>query len=86
MRARGKHNKLGNQVSLDGPRALTDTMMKNLRAIGPPRHTKEDIEFAKKIQENLRLEIMEQPYDETLTEPDHAYDKFHPADGVNEFT
>ena len=65
---------------------LTDTMMENLRAIGPPRHTEEDIEFAKKIQENLGLETMEQPYDETLTEPEHAYDKFHPADDVNEFT
>ena len=65
---------------------LTDTMMENLRAIGPPRHTKEDIEFARKIQENLGLETMEQPYDEGLTEPEHAYDKFHPADDVNEFT
>ncbi|TEU11624.1 amidohydrolase [Candidatus Bathyarchaeota archaeon] len=65
---------------------LTDTVMENLRAIGPPRHTEEDIEFARKIQENLGLEPMEQPYDETLTEPEHAYDKFHPADDVNEFT
>ncbi len=65
---------------------LTDTMMENLRVIGPPRHTEEDVEFAKKIQENLGLEAMEQPYDETLTEPEHAYDKFHPADDVNEFT
>jgi len=66
--------------------ALTDTMMENLKAIGPPRHTEEDIEFARKIKENLGLDTREQPYDETLTEPEHAYDKFHPADDVNEFT
>ena len=41
--------------------------MDNLRVIGPPRHTEEDIEFARKIQENLGLEPMEQPYDEALT-------------------
>ena len=65
---------------------LTDNMMGNLREIGPPRHTEEDIDFARNIQENLGLEPMEQPYDETLTEPEHAYDNFHPADDVNEFT
>jgi aminobenzoyl-glutamate utilization protein B len=65
---------------------LTEMMMENLRAIGPPSHTEEDNAFARKIQENLGLEPMEQPYDETLTEPEHAYDNFHPADDVNEFT
>jgi len=29
---------------------------------------------------------MEESYDETLTEPEQAYDRFHPADDVNEFT
>jgi aminobenzoyl-glutamate utilization protein B len=65
---------------------LTEMMMENLKAIGPPSHTEEDNTFARKIQENLGLEPMEQPYDETLTEPEHAYDSFHPADDVNEFT
>ena len=65
---------------------LTENMMGNLREIGPPRHTEEDIDFARKIQENLGIEPMEHPYDETLTEPKHAYDSFRPADDVNEFT
>jgi len=41
---------------------MTELVMRNLRMIGPPRHTEEDKEFA------------------------HAYDSFHPADDVNEFT
>ena len=41
---------------------------------------------ARSIQRNLGLEPMEEPYDETLTEPQQAYDRFHPADDVNEFT
>jgi aminobenzoyl-glutamate utilization protein B len=61
-------------------------MMDNLREIGPPKHTEEDEEFGRKIQKNLGIEPMEKPYDETLTEPEHAYDSFHPADDVNEFT
>lgn len=67
-------------------RVMTELVMRNLRIIGPPRHTEEDNEFARDIQENLGLEPMEEPYDETITEPEHAYDSFHPADDVNEFT
>jgi aminobenzoyl-glutamate utilization protein B len=67
-------------------RVLTDLMMENLKEIGPPKHTQEDEEFGREIQENLGIEPMEKPYDETLTEPEHAYDRFHPADDVNEFT
>jgi aminobenzoyl-glutamate utilization protein B len=65
---------------------LTDTMMKNLRIIGPPHYSEEDIEFARKVQKNLGLELMEQPYDVRITEPENAYSEFHPADDVNEFT
>jgi aminobenzoyl-glutamate utilization protein B len=65
---------------------LTEAMMANLREIGPPRHREEDVEFAREIQRNLGLEPMEQPYDESITEPEDAYDGFHPADDVNEFT
>ncbi len=65
---------------------MTELVMRNLRMIGPPRHTEEDKEFARDIQRNLGLEQMEEPYDETITEPEHAYDSFHPADDVNEFT
>jgi aminobenzoyl-glutamate utilization protein B len=65
---------------------LTDLMMKNLREIGPPEHTREDEAFGRKIQENLGIAPFEKPYDETITEPEHAYDSFHPADDVNEFT
>jgi aminobenzoyl-glutamate utilization protein B len=65
---------------------LTDLMMENLREIGPPEHTREDEEFGRKIQENLGIAPFEKPYDETITEPEHAYDSFHPADDVNEFT
>jgi aminobenzoyl-glutamate utilization protein B len=67
-------------------RVLTDLMMKNLREIGAPIHTEEDEEFGRKLQETLGIKPMEKPYDETLTEPEHAYDNFHPADDVNEFT
>jgi len=67
-------------------RTMTDAMMDNLRLIGAPGHTEEDKEFARKIQENLGMEPMDEPYDETLTEHEHAYDGFHPADDVNEFT
>jgi aminobenzoyl-glutamate utilization protein B len=66
--------------------ALTELMMENLKEIGPPKHTKEDEAFGRKIQEKLGIEPMEKTYDETLTEPEHAYDRFHPADDVNEFT
>ena len=65
---------------------LTDVMMANLREIGPPRHRKEDVDFAREIQRNLGLEPIEQPYYESITEPEDAYDGFHPADDVNEFT
>ncbi len=67
-------------------RTLTDLMMKNLREIGAPTHTAVDEKFGRAIQENLGIDPMENPYDESLTEPDHAYDSFHPADDVNEFT
>jgi aminobenzoyl-glutamate utilization protein B len=65
-------------------RTLMDLMMGNLKEIGPPKHTEEDEEFGRKIQENLGIEPTEKTYDDTLTE--HAYDNFHPADDVNEFT
>ena len=65
---------------------MTDLVMRNLRMIGPPRHTVEDKEFAREIQRNLGLNPMEEPYDETVTEPEHAYDRSRPADDVNEFT
>ena len=65
---------------------MTDLVMRNLRMIGPPRHTAEDKEFAREIQRNLGLNPMEEPYDETVTEPEHAYDRSRPADDVNEFT
>jgi aminobenzoyl-glutamate utilization protein B len=65
---------------------MTDMMMKNLRLIGPPHHTDKDKEFAREIQKNLGIEPMNEPYDETITEPENAYDNFHPADDVNEFT
>lgn len=67
-------------------RVLTELVMRNLRMIGAPRHTEEDEEFAREIQQNLDLEPMEAPYDETITESEHAYDSFRPADDVNEFT
>jgi len=66
--------------------ALARVVMRNLRMIGPPGHTEEDKEFARDIQRNLGLEPMEEPYDETITEIDRAYDGWHPADDVNEFT
>ena len=65
---------------------MTELVMRNLRMIGPPRHTEEDKEFARDVQRNLDLEPTVEPYDETITEPEHAYDSFHPADDVNEFT
>jgi len=65
-------------------RTLTDLMMENLRKIGAPTHTAEDEEFGRAIQKNLGIEPTEKTYDETITE--HAYDRFHPADDVNEFT
>jgi aminobenzoyl-glutamate utilization protein B len=67
-------------------RTLTDLMMDNLRDIGAPKHTAEDEEFGRRIQENLGIEPTEKTYDETITDPEHAYDSFHPADDVNEFT
>ena len=65
---------------------LTELMMENLREIGAPTHTVEDEEFGREIQKTLGISPMEKPYDETITEPEHAYDNFHPADDVNEFT
>jgi len=67
-------------------KVMTELVMRNLRMIGAPQHTAEDKEFARNIQRNLGLEPMEEPYDETLTEPEQAYDRFRPADDVNEFT
>jgi aminobenzoyl-glutamate utilization protein B len=67
-------------------RVMTDLVMGNLRMIGPPRHTGEDKEFAREIQRNLGLEPLDEPYNEAIVEPEHAYDRFHPADDVNEFT
>lgn len=67
-------------------RALTELVMRNLRMLGAPTHTEKDKEFAREIQRNLGLEPMVEPFDETITEPEHAYDSFHPADDVNEFT
>lgn len=67
-------------------KVMTDLVMRNLRAIGPPNHTEDDKEFARKIQENLGLKPLAEPCDETITEPEQAYDGFHPADDVNEFT
>jgi len=65
---------------------LARVIMRNLRMIGPPRHTQEDKKFARKIQQNLGLEPMDEPYDETIAEIDSSYDGWHPADDVNEFT
>lgn len=67
-------------------RVMTDVMLRNLRLVGPNRYTEEDKEFAREIQRSLGLEPMEEPYDTRITEPEHAYDSFHPADDVNEFT
>ncbi len=67
-------------------RVLTETAMNNLRLIGPPQHSDKDKEFARDIQKNLGIEPMDEPYDESITEPEKAYDGFHPADDVNEFT
>jgi len=66
--------------------ALTELVMGNLRMVGPNRYTEEDRGFARRIQENLGLEPMEEPYDTSITEPEDAYKGFHPADDVNEFT
>ncbi|MFB0523750.1 MAG: amidohydrolase, partial [Candidatus Bathyarchaeia archaeon] len=65
---------------------MTKLVMRNLRMIGPLGHTEEDKEFARAIQENLGLKPMEEPYDESIIEPEHAYNGFRPADDVNEFT
>jgi aminobenzoyl-glutamate utilization protein B len=67
-------------------RVMTDVMLRNLRLVGPNQYTEEDKEFAREIQRSLGLESMEEPYDTRITEPEHAYDSFHPADDVNEFT
>ena len=61
-------------------------MMKNLRQIGAPQYNENDKEFARKIQETLGLEPMKEPYEKSITEPENAYNNFHPADDVNEFT
>jgi len=65
---------------------LTQLVMRNLKIVGPPRYTEEDNKFAREIQTNLGLKPMEEPYNETIVEPEKAYDGFHPADDVNEFT
>ncbi|MGQ9680138.1 MAG: amidohydrolase [Candidatus Bathyarchaeia archaeon] len=65
---------------------MTHLVMRNLRLVGPPRHTEEDKSFAREIQANLGLKPMDEPYNETIIEPEKAYDGFHPADDVNEFT
>jgi len=67
-------------------KTMTDLVMGNLRAIGPPRYTDEDRRFARDIQKNLGLKSMEQPYNLAIVEPENAYGAFHPADDVNEFT
>jgi aminobenzoyl-glutamate utilization protein B len=65
---------------------LTQVMMGNLKLVGAPKHNEEDKEFARKIQASLGLEPMEEPYHVAITEPERAYENFHPADDVNEFT
>jgi aminobenzoyl-glutamate utilization protein B len=65
---------------------LTQVMMENLRHIGAPQYTENDKEFARKIQATLGLKPMKEPYQKTITEPENAYNNFHPADDVNEFT
>jgi len=65
---------------------MTQLVMRNLRLVGPPRHSDGEKEFAREIQRNLGLEPMKEPYNEGMAEPERAYDGFHPADDVNEFT
>lgn len=67
-------------------KTMTDLVMENLRAIGPPRYSDEDRRFAREIQKNLGLKPMEQPYNLAIVESENAYGAFHPADDVNEFT
>ncbi len=65
---------------------LSDVVMRHLKLIGPPRHTREDKEFAWEIMKRLGLKPLEEPYNVEITDPEHVYDSFHPADDVNEFT
>jgi aminobenzoyl-glutamate utilization protein B len=67
-------------------KTMTDLVIGNLRAVGPPRYTDEDRRFAREIQKNMGLKPMEQPYNLSIVEPENAYGAFHPADDVNEFT
>jgi aminobenzoyl-glutamate utilization protein B len=65
---------------------MKDIVWKNLLKVGPPAYTDEDKEFAREIQRNLGLEPLDEPLYEDIIAPEKAYESFHPADDVNEFT
>lgn len=67
-------------------RVLKEVVLENLRLVGPNKYLEEDKEFARNIQKNLGIEPMDEPFYTSITEPEHAYDTFHPADDLNEFT
>lgn len=48
---------------------MADLVYRNLEIIGPPKFSNEDKEFARKIQKNIGLEPMEEPYDLRLIPP-----------------
>jgi aminobenzoyl-glutamate utilization protein B len=66
--------------------SLKQVVWKHLNDIGPPSYTEEDKEFARKIQENIGIEPMDEPLYTEIVPPERAYGEFHPADDVNEFT
>lgn len=66
---------------------MADTAYANLELVGPPTFTSEDKAFANEIIQNLDEPPLEEPFDETLTDPDHdpTSDFLGGADDVNEF-
>ncbi len=73
---------------------LSRLAFKNMELVGSPQFTEEEKEFCRKIQENIGMEPMEEPLDETLIPPEKGAMQFGSrrltcvtgCDDFNEFT
>jgi aminobenzoyl-glutamate utilization protein B len=66
---------------------LADLAYENLQLVGPPSFTEEDKEFARAILDELDAEVLAEPFQEELTDPDRdpTSDFLGGADDINEF-
>ena len=66
---------------------MAEVAYENLCLVGPPKFSKDEKQFVREIQKNLGLAPLEEPLDETLTDPKGIRGQFAGgADDVNEFS